>query len=165
MDYKVLIGEEEFEFSITGSGSTLRVRREGEPLSVDFREIGPDAYSLILDGKTHLVTVRRAGGGLTVHLDGRAYPAIVRRADDGAADADDSSLRGEEKEVRSAMPGIVTRLLVSAGDRVEPRTPLLILEAMKMENEVRSHRKGTVRKVHVQEGKTVEGGALLVTID
>lgn len=164
MDYEVLIGEEAFQISISGRGGKLQVSRNGEPLPVDFEEVGPDSYSMIIDRKAYLVTSQRDARGLTVRLAGRAYAAAVSRADGDGPGIDDRGLHGDEGEVRSVMPGIVTRLLVEPGDPVEPGTPLLVLEAMKMENEVRSHRRGVVDEIHISEREAVDAGDILVTI-
>ena len=161
MDYRVQIGEDEFVFSISGSRDSIRVSQNGESVPVDLREVGPGAYSLIVGEKAHFVTAEKDRRGLTVRMNGRSYPARVERA--GAADPA-SRPRGEEKEVRSLMPGIVTRLLVQPGVLVEPGAALLVLEAMKMENEVRSHREGVVETIHVKEGQSVDAGDLLVTL-
>ena len=63
------------------------------------------------------------------------------------------------------MPGTVIRVLASAGDRVAPRQPLLVLEAMKMETPVVSPYDAVVKAVHVAEGDRVAGGALLVELE
>ena len=63
------------------------------------------------------------------------------------------------------MPGVVIRVLASAGDRVEARQPLVVLEAMKMETPLVSPYDATVRAVHVSEGDRVAGGAVLVELD
>ena len=164
MDYKVLVGGQAFQFSISGWGKKLHVSRDGESLPVDFEEVGPDSYSMIIASKAYLLTSQRDAGGLTVRLGGRAYPAAVSRADGDDSGVLDRSLHGDGGEVRSVMPGIVTRLLVETGDPVEPGTPLLVLEAMKMENEVRSHRGGVVDKIHVSEREAVDTGDILVTL-
>jgi biotin carboxyl carrier protein len=63
------------------------------------------------------------------------------------------------------MPGTVLRVLVAQGERVQPRQPLVVLEAMKMETPVLSPYEATVRAVHVSEGEAVLGGAVLVELD
>jgi pyruvate carboxylase len=63
------------------------------------------------------------------------------------------------------MPGVVIKVLASEGDRVEPRQPLVVLEAMKMETPLVSPYEAVVRKVHVAEGERVDGGALLVELE
>ena len=62
------------------------------------------------------------------------------------------------------MPGKIVRVLVAAGDTVEVRQPLVVVEAMKMENELRAERPGTVARVHVKDGASVEAGAPLIDI-
>jgi biotin carboxyl carrier protein len=62
------------------------------------------------------------------------------------------------------MPGKVVRVLVKAGDPVRARQPVVVVEAMKMENEVRADRDGTVAEVHTRDGMSVEAGALLIII-
>jgi pyruvate carboxylase len=63
------------------------------------------------------------------------------------------------------MPGVVIRVLAAEGDRVEPRQPLVVLEAMKMETPLVSPYEAVVRRVHVAEGERVDGGALLVELE
>ena len=62
------------------------------------------------------------------------------------------------------MPGKVVRVLVKAGDAVRARQPVVVVEAMKMENEVRADRDGTVAEIHTRDGMSVEAGALLMII-
>ena len=69
------------------------------------------------------------------------------------------------QEIHSIMPGIVKKLLVSAGTEVETGAPLLLLEAMKMENEILSPAAGTIQEILVAEGDAVAAGALLMVID
>jgi biotin carboxyl carrier protein len=162
MEYTVRIGEEEYLLRISGSGESLKVSRNGEEIPVDFREMGPGTYSLLLRGRSHLITAEREEAGIRIHLDGRACPARVGRAGDEEAE---NSPDAGGREVRSIMPGIVTRLLAGVGDAVQAGDPLLVLEAMKMENEVRSHREGKVAEIHVREGEAVDAGAPLVTLE
>ncbi len=75
-----------------------------------------------------------------------------------------SSQSGHEK-LHSVMPGIVRKLLVKEGDEVQEGDPLLLLEAMKMENEITSPVAGTVVKIEVKEGEAVAAGSLLLIID
>ena len=68
------------------------------------------------------------------------------------------------QRVIAPMPGKIVRVLVKAGDRVGPRQPVVVVEAMKMENELRAGRDGTVAEIHVREGMSVDAGALLLVI-
>jgi biotin carboxyl carrier protein len=80
------------------------------------------------------------------------------RKDDGGASA------AGPQRLAASMPGKIVRVLVKAGDAVCARQPLVVVEAMKMENEMRAGRDGTVAEVHAREGYSVEAGALLLVI-
>ena len=104
-----------------------------------------------------------AGGAWQVHVNGRVVPAGLRtsaqrlRGHGGAAAADG--------RVLAPMPGRVVKVLVAAGQVVEARQGVVVVEAMKMENELRAPRAGTVREVRVAEGAPVEAQAVLVVIE
>jgi acetyl/propionyl-CoA carboxylase alpha subunit len=86
-------------------------------------------------------------------------------APDVAASSDQRSGAAEQSTLTAPMPGTVIRVLVAAGDRVEPRQPLVVLEAMKMETPLTSPYAAVVRAVHVKEGAAVTAGALLVELE
>ncbi len=78
---------------------------------------------------------------------------------------DDGSGSGSgPQRLAAPMPGKVVRVLVKAGDAVVARQPVVVVEAMKMENELRAGRAGTVAEIHVREGMSVDAGALLLVI-
>jgi biotin carboxyl carrier protein len=112
----------------------------------------------------------RGAGELRIAAAGRSYEATV--LSDGAAnprhphrvDRAAESLPGRQNVV-ATMPGRVARVLVAAGDRVTAGQPVVVVEAMKMENEMRAPKDGVVRDVSVQEGMAIEAGTVLVVID
>jgi biotin carboxyl carrier protein len=106
-----------------------------------------------------------APGELLAYLGGRTAPVTVNasRTGRGAADAGGSA-HGEQK-VSAPMPGRVVRVLVAAGDEVQARQPVVVVEAMKMENELRSPKAGRVKDVAVAPGASVEAGRVLVVIE
>jgi biotin carboxyl carrier protein len=71
---------------------------------------------------------------------------------------------GGPSRLVAPMPGKVVRVLVQPGDAVTARQPLIVVEAMKMENELRAGRDGTVAEVHAREGQSIDAGALLVIV-
>jgi biotin carboxyl carrier protein len=92
-------------------------------------------------------------------------PAPAPPPDLDAAASDHHGTAGEQSKVVAPMPGTVIRLLVSEGDTVRARQPLVVLEAMKMETPLTSPYDATVRSVHVAEGERVAGGAVLVELE
>jgi len=144
----------------------FRVTADGCPLEADVRRLGPGELSLRLpDGSTHRICVERGPGrdDRVVTVNGIAVPTVVngRRATAGLAGG---GAAGPQR-LAAPMPGRVVRVLVAAGQAVEARTPLVVVEAMKMENELSASRAGTVVSVHVAEGESVEAGRLLVTVE
>jgi biotin carboxyl carrier protein len=151
----------------------FRVTWDGATRLVDARVVergGREALlSLVrLDGPASSREVRcvetGAGGELAVHADGVVWRTVVngRRAvgaDDAAASSD-----GDER-VTALMPGKVVRILVAAGDSVAARQPVVVVEAMKMENEMSASRAGTVKEISVQEGMSVDAGRILAVIE
>ncbi len=165
MNFKGLLDEREFDIEIRrGDGNTYRIFIDGEEHVVDLTEPEPGLYSL-LDGNTSVeAVVRPDGERVNVDLAGRRYEitledpmlALTR----GARHAVDGT-----QLVRAAMAGKVLDVLVAKGDVVEQGAPLLVIEAMKMENEIRSPKAGTVTALEVTPGSTVEANTHLLTID
>jgi biotin carboxyl carrier protein len=141
----------------------LDVRVDGRPVEVDAR-LSPSGGSLLLDGISYVVDLGDGRGETQVVVDGEAFrvqvegQGIRRRG----APADGSS--GGGQRLVAPMPGKVAAVLVEVGQAVERGAGLVVLEAMKMENEFRATAKGTVREVHVQAGQAVNAGDLLVVI-
>jgi biotin carboxyl carrier protein len=110
------------------------------------------------------VVVERRPEGLVVVVDGRVMPVLVgARGQVGRRGATSRPLAGEER-ITAPMPGRIVKVLVKAGDRVSPRQGLIVVEAMKMQNELRAARGGVVAEVRVTEGMPVDARALLIVL-
>jgi biotin carboxyl carrier protein len=152
-----------------GQAGHYRVVVDGTAHEVDATRIGQFGLSLILDhesGASRELQVAPAGGPgeFLVTLDGRIVAAAIdrrrtARGGDGAADA-----HGEQAVV-APMPGRVVRVLVAPGDEVAAKQGVVVVEAMKMENELRSPKAGRVKDVAVTPGTSVEAGRVLVVIE
>ncbi|HET9269281.1 MAG TPA: biotin/lipoyl-containing protein [Vicinamibacterales bacterium] len=108
-----------------------------------------------------------AGGAWQVHVDGRVVPAGLRTSAQRLRGhlGRHSAAGAADGRVLAPMPGRVVKVLVAAGDQVEARQGVVVVEAMKMENELRAPRAGTVREVRVAEGASVEAQTVLVVIE
>jgi len=168
MQYEIEVAGRMRHVNVDRTGDTLAVTLDGRTWQVDAARIDAQTLSLVVDNvwrKSYdvVATSDAATAQLTVHV-GETPVAVAMNGrrhkgrKDGAA-----SVSGPQRVV-APMPGKVVRVLVQAGDTVRARQPLVVVEAMKMENELRAGRDGTVADIHAQEGASVDAGALLVVI-
>jgi biotin carboxyl carrier protein len=148
----------------------LRVSVDGESSLVDVQRIGEFGLSLVFpDSADRSTTVHvapgQAPGELLAYLTGRIAAVSVNASRTGRGAADPGGGAHGEQKIVAPMPGRVVRVLVAAGETVEPRQPVVVVEAMKMENELRSPKAGRVKSVPVTAGTSVEAGRVLVVID
>jgi len=170
MQYEIEIGGRLRQVAVARVGGGLAVSVDGRTWAVDAARIDAQTLSLIVDIRdrkaTFEVTIAPdpASGQLAVRVG--AIRVLVglngrrrrERRDEGVHDG------GGPQRIVAPMPGKIVRVLVESGAAVRARQPLVVVEAMKMENELRAGRDGTIAEVHAQEGLSVEAGALLVVI-
>jgi biotin carboxyl carrier protein len=164
MRLDLVIGGHARAVEIVREGRHLRVTLDGRSWTVDARQMDERTWFLRLpdDGISREVGISEGTrGSLVVHVGADAV-AIQPRARSRGRGAE----RGETgpQEVVAPMPGKIVRVLVRPGDAVVARQGVVVVEAMKMENELRATKPGTVRDVFVREGVSVEAGAPLVVI-
>ena len=159
-------GEEMIPVDVEWTGSQYRVLVGEREMLIDLIRANGMLRSLRLsDGRQFLLTHQREGERHTVSFGGREVqfelldPLAIRRG------SSDQVARSGAAQVTALMPGRVVRIFVEVGAEVKQGDGLLILEAMKMENEVTAPRSGKVAVLHVKPGQTVESGAPLVEIE
>jgi biotin carboxyl carrier protein len=165
-----------FEIELNGRSRTVSIERagharyrvtvDGVASLVDAQRSGDFGVSLLFPDASHAgVSVQLASGpaqGETrAYLSGRSVTVSVNGRRTGRVAADS----GGEQRILAPMPGRVVRVLVAVGDQVDARQPVVVVEAMKMENELRSPKAGRVKDVAVTAGTSVEAGRVLVIID
>jgi len=140
-----------------------QVTVDGRTRVVDAHPAGAGTWSLLVEHAVIEATVLARGDEYTVAVGGQLHQVrlLDERARRRAARRDTA---GGAPEVRAAMPGKVIAVLVEVGTVVAPGQGLLVLEAMKMENEVPAPRAGTVASIRVRAGQAVEAGEILLTI-
>ena len=156
---------------------TFTVTIKGKSRVVDASWIDEDTLSLIDGGRAREIRLhRRPDNSIGVDVDGRLFEATV-----APGDARPNAKPGREGfstpnvaktppdpvstvSIKAPMPGRVVRVLVAVGDHVTARQAVVVIEAMKMENELRSPRDGIVKEIAVAPGAAVESGAVLVVI-
>jgi biotin carboxyl carrier protein len=143
---------------------TLKGRVDDRAVDLDVAYLGTQ-LSVRVDGQVVDLTTEGAPPDLGVVAGGhRSYVRVESDRMRSTDRAKKAMASGGDRIIKSPMPGRVVKLLVSPGDAVEVGQGLIVLEAMKMENEVRARVAGTVAEVHVKPGVAVEGNAKLITL-
>jgi biotin carboxyl carrier protein len=163
------------------AGTGWAIELDGRPLTATVAEAG-GRWSLLFGHRSYEVAFEpRAGGTLVVHVNGEAIPLSIIDADgrlrrppadarrvpspvDERGGDDARAGHAGPAAVSAPMPGRVVKVLVSPGDQVSARQGVIVVEAMKMENELRAPRSGTVKEIRVVEGASVEAGAVLMVL-
>ena|SRR2546422_6277274 len=166
MRYELEVGGRRREVVVAKAGDGFAVTVDGTTHHVDVARISGHTLSLILDRvwpADTSITPDPSAGQLTVHVAGVPVTVGVNGPGRYGRKAEGEKGSGPQR-LAAPMPGKVVRVLARTGDSVRARQPLVVVEAMKMENELRASHDGTVAEVHVREGMSVEAGALLLVI-
>jgi biotin carboxyl carrier protein len=164
MEFAIEVGGRVRHVAVNRVGSSFTVSVDGKPWDVDPTLIDPQTLSLLIGHRSYEVTLApdQASGQLLVHVGSTAIAVTQNGRRRWGRSADGGS--GPQR-IMAPMPGKVVRVLVQAGEAVQARQPLIVVEAMKMENELKSPKDGKVKAVAVKEGQTVEAGQSLVTLE
>jgi biotin carboxyl carrier protein len=164
MKYVTTVGDREFLVEIVDE---RHISINGKTYEVDFEAVGGQpVYALIADGKSHEAYVRESDEGWQVLLRGRLYPVRVEdeREKRLRAAAGGGVAESGEFHLKAPMPGLVVTIPVEEGQQVKKGQVLLILESMKMQNELKSPRDGTVNRIKVKAGESVEQKQPLLSV-
>jgi biotin carboxyl carrier protein len=163
------IGDQQHRIEVTDLESPrYRLSVDGVTRDVDCVRISDRCYSLILDGTSYEVDIIGAANPYAVGVKGEVHEieVLTEREKRLKAVARKAAAAQEGRQVITApMPSKVVRLLVAVGEQVNPGDGVIVVEAMKMENELRSTGAGTVREIRVKEGDAVVGAQPLVIIE
>lgn len=144
-----------------------RVSVDGQTYEVDFEAVsGQPVYSLIVDGRSHEGYIQPSDDAWQVLLRGRLYPVKVEdeREKRLRAAADAGVAETGEFHLKAPMPGLVVAVPVAEGEQVKKGQVLVILESMKMQNELKSPRDGVVNRIRVRAGESVEQKQALLSV-
>jgi biotin carboxyl carrier protein len=149
--------------SVEFDAARREVAIDGRRVMAGVSEIAPGVYSILLDGQSFDISVEPSGAGWLARAAGREFlleiadPRSWRRGRAGSIE-----LEGRQ-EVPAPMPGKIVRALAAAGQKVEAGQGLLVIEAMKMQNEIRSPKSGILERL-AREGDTVRAGEVLAVV-
>ncbi len=151
----------ELEREAAGWRATL----DGQPVAVDAVEIAPNTLSILLGGQSFEFTVTPSPDGkLKLQTGTQEFSAEVIDPRIWSGRRHGHVEAQGRQQIVAPMPGKVVRLLVKEGDHVEAGQGLLVVEAMKMQNEIRSPKSGTVERVLAKEGQPVNAGEILCVV-
>ena len=163
MKFAARVGETIHEIVVTREDGSYRVTLDGVEHVVDARKLESDFYSILYEGKSYEVSVETAGAKYLVRHG--AHEEIVELADPARSGRERARGRKGDESIDAVMPGKVVRVLVAAGDAVRADQGLVVVEAMKMENEIRAPRDGRVKRIDVEPGQNVETGSRLLLLE
>jgi biotin carboxyl carrier protein len=164
MTYEISIDGKNYRLQLSQTEGRWTCRLDGREIAVDAVLARPDVISLRLRNKAYEVKCERVGSDLHLWVGSVRYQAEVR---------DPRSLRSRARAIddhgprklTAPMPGKVVRILLREGAEVEAGTGILVVEAMKMQNEVKSPKKGRIQKIVVSEGAAVNAGDVLGIVE
>jgi biotin carboxyl carrier protein len=143
----------------------LVVRLDGKRIEVSYEEVDPYGQVILMhNGESFALSIEGDGQTTAITLAGHRYDCALEDERERAANLAARAAAKGGGPVKAVMPGVVLELLVAPGDTVVEGQPLLILEAMKMQNEIGAPGPGFVAAVHVERGQAVGAGDKLLTL-
>ena len=161
--YKIIIGDKNFGLEINDN----KIAIDGNPVEIDLSQLSQNKYHLLLDYKSYnleVVSNNKKSGEITVKVNNRVVKVEVKTALDELLNKMGFSTNnvGHTKDIAAPMPGLILDVVVNEGDEVEKGDKLLVLEAMKMENIIKSPGSGKIKSIVINKGDSVDSGQKLI---
>ncbi|MCU1298852.1 MAG: biotin carboxyl carrier protein [Acidobacteriaceae bacterium] len=165
MVYEIIIDGNKRRLELDRRSDEWECVLDGHEIPIDMVSTHADVLSLLIDGKTYEVKRERSASSQNIWIGNTCYQAEVRdprslRGRNRAAGDDDGP-----KKLMAAMAGKVVRVLVAEKDEVDAGQGIIVVEAMKMQNEIKSPKKGVIQKVLVAQGGNVNAGDVLAVVE
>ena len=165
MKFNTIIENQSLKMKFSDSLDQLLIKKENN-LKIDSVRLSQNSYSLILNGKSHYITINSHLKGYEVTVDHHTH--LVQVQDELDILLEKFGMQIEETshagKIHAQIPGLVSQIFVKKGDKVKVSQKLFILEAMKMENEIDSPVSGTIDHIHSKAGDKVEKGNIIMEI-
>ena len=164
MIYDIAVAEKSYRLELDRVDSEWRCRLDGRSIAVDAVLVRPNVISLRLANQCYEVRCEQLVGGLKIWIGQASVNVEVRDPRSLQSRSRAGDAHGAKKLIAS-MPGKVVRVLVAQGAEVEAGAGIMVVEAMKMQNEVKSPKKGTVQRLLVDPGAAVNAGDVLAIVE
>ena len=165
MEFEYLVDGGLRKVAIERQGAGWTVRAGGAAAALEILQISEHELLLLDGNRTHRARIARDGERLLVRIDGREVVLAEPSDRDGKAAGGEAGAAGDGRRVVAPMPGKVIKVCVAAGEAVRKNQTLVIVEAMKMENEIKAASDGVVLKVDVAAGELVDAEKVLVELE
>ena len=165
MLYEVTINGQMRRVELLRQNGGWQCKLDGRELALDVVVISPDIISIVYEGKSFEARRDQTSVAQRIWIQGESYVAEVN---DPRSFSGRKKRAGQEdgpRKLTAPMPGKVVRVLLSDASEVESGQGILVIEAMKMQNEIKSPKKGTIQKILVQAGASVNAGDLLAIVE
>jgi biotin carboxyl carrier protein len=165
MDLQFNIDEEIYKIEIDSKEERFLIKLGGEQYHVDSQRISENCLSLLVDGKTYTVLVAEDKTKSYISVQGEQFCIEEAKSEAETRSVAEAATLKEIPTISSPMPGKIVKILVREGDKVKKGQGLVIVEAMKMENEIRSPGAGIVKKINFKEGNLVDTADPIIELD
>jgi biotin carboxyl carrier protein len=165
MIYEVTIAEKTYRVELARGDSGWRCRLNGHELPLDVVPAQDGVLSLLVNGKSYEVRQESTGQETTIAVGPERFSVSVRDPRSFRSRARSGAAAQGVKKITAPMPGKVVRLLAATGSPVEAGQSVIVIEAMKMQNELKAPKSGVIKKINVQEGTAVDAGQTLAEVE
>lgn len=163
MDFSFWLDNKEYRLSVQESVENeiaVSLGKKQYRVSVEF--ISGDEILLNIDGKIHNVIVNSGLLFFSVYVNGRFFKIEKKSVSQILGKR---GIKPQKKDIKTSMPGRIVKVFLKEGDKVKEDQAVLVLEAMKMQNEIKSPQTGIITRINLEAGDSVETGALLFTVE
>jgi len=162
MRFQVSINGKRHELELTQAQDTWDCRMDGRVVNIDVRAISPGVLSIIREGRSYVV---RRGADGTIKVGEHSFNVSIADPRSWRSRQMTSGGAAGPQKLTASMPGKVVRILTTPGAHVKTGQGIAVIEAMKMQNELRSPRDGKISSILVQEGKAVNAGEVVAVVE
>ncbi len=160
MTYTFKLKNQVYKVNIEEDEDINIVEIDGEQKEIRFTKVDSNLYSVIIDNESLTIGIFKKGKKIQVFYKGDLFEIEAISDRDGSK----AGGPGTGLEIMSPMPSRIVKILKEQGDKVEEEEPVVVVEAMKMESELKAPSTGKIKEIKVSEGDTVEEGTILVTL-
>ena len=165
MELEFSIEEQTYKIEVDHKDGEYLIKLGDKQYNVDSQPISENCLSLLVDGKAYTVFIAEGEGKKYISVQGEQFCIEEAKAETESRSVAESATLKDASTISSPMPGKIVKILVGEKDKVEKNQGLVIVEAMKMENEIRSPSAGIVKKINFKEGDLVDAAKLIIELE